>query len=150
MRSSFFLAVVVLASAASAAQPRDLRAERQGTIRYVLTDSSSEAVARARGSCASGQQPASIAARRTAGAVELPDAADYCATVLTRLGRDGRLGFVRDASNTRLTPALAFDNGFVTAYQRREPLPAGLPGMAELKPLAERCLAPNVCAEVTP
>lgn len=122
-------------------RPGDARAERQWTIQHVLNGSSPAGVARARSSCASGQQPASIAERRAVGSVGLPDAADYCVTVLTRLGRDGALGFVRDASNAALTPALAFDNGFVTAYRRREAVPAGLPSMAEFKPLAERCLA---------
>jgi len=134
--------VGVAAFAISAfAQPRDSRAERQWTIRHLLSDSSSEGVVRERASCASGEQPASIALRRQAGTIGLPDAADYCVTLLTRLGRDGGLGFVRDARNSALTSPLAFDNGFVTAYQRREPIPAGLPGMAALKPVAERCLA---------
>ncbi|MEA3012444.1 MAG: hypothetical protein QOD42_989 [Sphingomonadales bacterium] len=130
-----------LTPSGAAAQPRDTRADRQLTIDYILRGGgTAEGIARERGSCASGQQPASIAERRSLGVRGLPDAIDYCVTLLTRLGRDGRLGFVRDSRSDRLTAAVAFDNGFVTAYQRREPIPAELPSMATLRPIAQRCL----------
>ncbi|MFA5970637.1 MAG: hypothetical protein WC816_15510 [Sphingomonas sp.] len=48
---------------------------------------------------------------------------------------------MRDAHSDKLTPALAFDRGFVTAFRKKEAVTPDLPGMAALKPLAERCLA---------
>ncbi len=134
------LAAVAL-SAAGRAQERDVRAERQALLSRVLNVWSVDAVIRIRGSCATGQQPASIAQRRRAGAFELPDAAEYCVIALTRLGRNGTLSHARDPNNSALTPALAFDNGFVTAYKRQGPIASGLPAMSALKPIAEHCLA---------
>lgn len=143
-RRCFILAALVTAcsvgATSAAAQARDLRAERQRSLDELAYSSAADA-ARDRAACATGQQPGAITRIRAAGGVSLPDAADLCVTVLSRLGRDGTLGFVRDPRNPALTPALAFDNGFVTAYRRREPIPAGLPGMAALRPIAERCLA---------
>lgn len=131
-------AVAVLALLANAIPQRDVRAE-QAELDGVLTQASPEAVMRIRRGCAGGAQPDSIARLRAAGASELPDATEYCVAALTRLGRDGTLAYVRD--DRGLTPALAFDTGFVSAYQSEEAPPRGLPALASLKPIAERCLA---------
>lgn len=66
----------------------------------------------------------------------------YCVTVLTRAGRDGALRYVTSKSGGT-TPAIAFDTGFVSAYLKREALPAGAPPMSILLPLADRCLNQN-------
>ncbi|MEI9927611.1 MAG: hypothetical protein WDN44_07770 [Sphingomonas sp.] len=66
--------------------------------------------------------------------------ADECIAYLTRLGREGALGYVRDAKSDKLTPALALDRGFVTAYLRHPELPADAPSMVALAPGAETLL----------
>ncbi|MEA3015185.1 MAG: hypothetical protein QOD42_3730 [Sphingomonadales bacterium] len=45
------------------------------------------------------------------------------------------------AAGTIVTAALAFDAGFTAAYSKNEGVGAGLPDMASLRPVAERCLA---------
>lgn len=133
-------AALVLPTQVGAAA-RDLRAERQRTVDTILTSGAPDVVNAIRATCVAGRQPASVANGRQAGLHELPDAVEYCVAALTRLGRSGTLGWVKDT--TRATPSTAqtFDNGFVSAYRKRDPIPASLPQMAALKPTAERCLA---------
>lgn len=123
------------------AAPRDIRAERRAIVQRLLTapTAKSEAIS-VRGNCATGKAPRAVIQGRAAGLGDLPDAAEYCVTALTRLGRDRSLGYVRDPRSNVLTPALAFDNGFVEAYRKREPVAVGIPSMAALKPTAEQCL----------
>lgn len=40
-----------------------------------------------------------------------------------------------------ISPALALDAGFTVAFQKHERATAGMPGLAALKPIAERCLS---------
>lgn len=135
------LAIGVLsASMASAAPPRDLRAERQQSLNANLSAALPQAIARGRASCAMGEQPTNTIRLRSVGFADEPDAADVCVTILTRLGREGSLGYVRDPRSSTVQPALAFDQGFVAAWRNREST-VGLPTMAALKPTAERCLA---------
>jgi hypothetical protein len=61
--------------------------------------------------------------------------------VLTRTGRDGTLGYVRDPHSVGVQPAQSFDDGFVGGYLAHETLPSGAPAMAVLLPIADRCLA---------
>ena len=51
------------------------------------------------------------------------------------------LGFVKDTSVATVTPAIAFDNGFVSAYRKADAVPSALPGMTAVKPIAARCYA---------
>ena len=132
--------IALTAPVAVAASPRDVRAERQRSLEAHLSSALSQTIVRARASCATGEAPANAIRLRAAGMTNAPDAADVCVTVLTRLGREGPLGYVRDPRSSVVRPALAFDQGFVTAWRNRES-PAGLPTMAALKPVAERCLA---------
>lgn len=105
----------------------------------ILQEHSSDRNARRRSACATGQAPSLAASSRAAG-IESPSAGAWCVTVLTRAARDGALAYVRDPKARQLTPAIAFDNGFVGGYQSREALPADAPAMATLLPIADRCL----------
>lgn len=96
-------------------------------------------VALRRSACAMGHAPKLAADARAAG-IERPDASVWCVAILTRLGRDGALGYVRDPHNNQPTPAITFDGGFVGGYLKHEAVPAGAPSMATLLPVAERCL----------
>ncbi len=133
------LAIALLPAVAGAA-PRDLRAERQAFLDDLLGRFEIDIITSNRDICASGQQPAFIARKRALGATILPDAADFCVTLLIRLGRDGRLSAVRDNQSATPTPAISLDTGFVTAYRQGGALPVGLPSMLTLRPIAERCL----------
>lgn len=104
----------------------------------VLQELPRQQIAARRSSCATGAMPSSIADLRAAGFKTLSTGA-YCVTVLTRAGRDGTLRYVT-LKNGETTPAIAFDTGFVRAYLKREALPADLPSMASLLPIADRCL----------
>jgi hypothetical protein len=115
-------------------------ARTQSDVQFLLGMASVETATRVRENCATGQAPADIAVMRQAGVPDLPDMVDGCIAALTRLGRDGNLGFVRDASNPAVTPALAFDSGFVGAYLRTQPMPSTLPSMVAVKAIAARCL----------
>lgn len=139
--ASVTVAATLCAAHAAAGPAQDRRAEQQASLTALLTTDTATTIANARSQCASGRQPGIIARGRAAGASTLPDAADFCITVLTRLGRDGTLTAVRDTSAAGVTPALAFDSGFVAAYRKREAVPAGLPSLAAIKPVVERCLA---------
>ncbi len=122
-------------------------------LEVILHDTGSDDVARMRSSCAMGLTPSHLAEIGAAGRRNLPSVGAWCVTVLTRTGRDGQLGYVRDSRSDQLTPALAFDSGFVKGYLAGEALPAGTPTMATLLPVADRCLAqsePNtqLCSSV--
>jgi len=120
--------------AASASAANVLQADRDA----VLHEMDAGRIAHRRSMCASGQMPSSIAMVRAAGFQSLSAAAS-CVAVLTRAGRDGTLGYVR-MSDGQLTPAIAFDNGFVGAWLGHEAVPPTAPTMATLLPIAGRCL----------
>ena len=113
----------------------ELKAERDN----VLSGLDAKRVVQRRSDCATGQAPAQRAKLAAAGFKTLGVGA-YCVTVLTRLGRDGTLGYVRDPNSGAPKPAIAFDGGFVSGYRSREALPANAPAMAALLPVADRCL----------
>lgn len=135
------VAALVASPVMASAAPRDLRAERQSFLDDLLGRFELDIITRNRAICASGQQPAFIARKRELGGTILPDAADFCVTLLIRLGRDRRLSAVRDNQSTTTTPAISLDTGFVTGYRQGGALPAGLPSMLTLRPIAEHCLA---------
>jgi hypothetical protein len=105
----------------------------------ILRDLSRERVASLRATCATGTAAESTARQRNAGLQTLSTGA-FCVTLLTRAGRDGTLGYVRDTQTSQPSAANAFDSGFVSGYFTRETMPAGTPAMATLLPLADRCL----------
>lgn len=111
---------------------------RQSDRDNVLRSLPADKILQRRSSCAAGDIPAWLARLRGAGFQTLSTGA-YCVTVLTRAGRDGTLRYVT-LKNGETTPAIAFDTGFVKAYLKREALPADLPSMASLLPIADRCL----------
>lgn len=104
----------------------------------ILHEMTPQQIALRRSMCAAGKGPKRVADTRAAG-IESPDASVWCVTVLTRAGRDGALGYVRDPSSDKPTPAIAFDSGFVGGY-RKGTVPQGAPSMATLLPIIERCL----------
>lgn len=105
----------------------------------VLYEFTANEIASMRSICALGQETKHIENLRAAG-FQAPSAGASCVTVLTRAGRDGKLGYVSDPRTSQLTPAMAFDSGFVAGYLKREALPADAPAMAALLPIADRCL----------
>ncbi len=151
--------VIASISLPAMAQQRDVRAQgrdvgdAQLELNHLLQDTASaQEIASMRASCALGNAPKLRAMIRSAG-LDAASAAPWCVTVLTRAGRDRTLGYVRDPRTNDLTPAIAFDNGFVGAYLKREPLPAGAPEMAGLLAVADRCLGQqepntNLCTAV--
>ena len=145
-RRQIALCAVVL-TAVGLAAAGTAKTQPRGDVQFLLGVASPETVARVRASCAAGEATADRAVWRQAGVKSLPDMVDGCVAALTRLGRDGTLGFVRDTRSAAPKPALAFDSGFVAAYRKAEPITSALPGMASVKPIAARCLAqaePNV------
>lgn len=104
----------------------------------ILYEQTRKEVATQRTKCATGAMADSTRRLLAAGFRTLPTGA-YCVTVLTRAGRDGTLRYVT-IKGGETTPALAFDTGFVSAYLKGEALPAGLPTMAAVLPIADRCL----------
>lgn len=139
-RVSLGLPLMAMAMMGNAA-PQDLRAQRQAMLGHLLTVTASKNIARDRVDCLSGRAAKSIPRARLLGSQALPDVADYCVTVLIRSARDGIRSLLRDASSTAPTSASALDHGFMVAYAKNEPLPAGLPTMATLRPIAQRCLS---------
>jgi hypothetical protein len=123
------------------AAAEDVRAERQAMVSDILNVEADSNVARDRVACVTGEMAHSVPRSRSAGFNSLPDASDYCVAVLVRSARDGVQTLLRGRSATTSTPASAFDNGFMLAFQKGEALPSGLPTMAMLKPIAERCFA---------
>lgn len=139
------LGAVVLSPPLLAAQ-RDLIAERQAFLASLATDPIAT-IEQDRAICASGKQPAVIAKNRSLGAVNLPDAADYCMVVLHRLASEGKLGPIRDSRTASPTPAIAIDTGFAAGYSAKIASLGSLPTMVALRPIAERCLRqvePNI------
>lgn len=125
----------------------DARGERQAMIAYVLSAEAASNVALDRAACVTGQMAQTIPRSRASGSTSLPDAGDYCVAVLTRSARAGVRTLLRGSGAASSTPASAFDNGFMLAFQRGEALPLDLPTMATLRPVAGRCFAmsePNV------
>ena len=131
--------VVSIAPSVRAQNADDALRQRNVYLQKVLTTDPVSRIRELRNVCASGEFPERIAATRRVGLVASPDATETCVTVLTRLGRENALGYLKDTRGT--TSAVRFDTGFVAAYERREALPPNLPTMAALKPVAERCLA---------
>lgn len=135
MRSfGVFAALVMGGSANVAAQPRDLRAE----VADILTTRPIDRIISGRALCASG------ARGRLAGAFDSIENAGpaqrvavECIALLTRSARDGRLDPIR---SNEAPSAAAIDAGFMAGYQQTGPLPGTLPGMAALRPIADRCL----------
>lgn len=115
-------------------------ADQRWHVADILSRKDAKAIQAQRAECAVGRAEAGIANARRLGVQTVPDAAIWCIATLTRAGRDGNLGYVRDPSNPKLTPALAFDNGFVTGYNKRASLPTDAPSMATLQPVVARCL----------
>jgi len=133
-RLAISLAVAALATAGTAAAGI-LQASRDSMLREWPRD----AIVKARTLCASGEVAREIVDRQRNAGFETLSVAEYCVTALTRAGRDGALHRVRLADGTTNT-AVAFDGGFVGAYLKKEPLPADLPSMAAVMPIADRCL----------
>ena len=122
--------------AASAAEAHGARSQLQ----VILFDIKAADVASLRSGCAMGLAPKYAADARAAG-IDSPDGSAWCVTVLTRAGRDGTLGYVRDPRSSKPTPAGSFDSGFVSGYIKNGAVPASAPSMGTLMPIAERCLA---------
>jgi len=117
----------------------DELADRQKEIDEILHRRPLASVVSARQLCASGISGEMIAAIDTAIGGGLPlRLADLCLANLTRSAREGRL---EPIENHRAPAALAIDAGFMAGFAAREAVPADLPSMAALKPIAERCLA---------
>lgn len=106
---------------------------------WILQTMKPDEVALRRSDCAMGRAPEQVA-RDRANVPTWPDASAWCVTVLTRQGRDGTLGYMRDPRSSQPTPAIAFDSGFVGGYLKHDALPAGAPTIATLLPVVERCL----------
>lgn len=121
----------------------DLVRRRQDEIQRLLTSADMKEVTAIRNNCVMGSQAMVTERGRSAGLIEIPDVTDACVTALTRLGRSGALGYVRDPRSSNTTSANAFDNGYVAAYLKREAVPTGLPAMPALKATGERCLHGN-------
>jgi hypothetical protein len=111
----------------------------QAQLDSILHEMKPSEVALRRSSCAMGRAPKLAADARAAG-FERPDASVWCVAILTRQGRDGALGYMRDPRSSQPTPAIAFDSGFVGGYLKHERVPVGAPSMATLLPVAQRCL----------
>ena len=136
--SRFWRSALITLFAASAAAPATAQVA-QLQLDSILHEMKADDVALRRSACALGHAPKLAADARAAG-LERPDASVWCVAVLTRQGRDGSLGYVRDPSSNKPTSAIAFDSGFVGGYLKHDGLPAGAPTMATLLPIAERCL----------
>ena len=136
MRAVAFIALVATypAHAQDTDQSNSIRLDR-----VLLETISSESVAAIRSSCAAGSISESYERNRRAG-FEPGDPVTSCLTVLTRLGLEGRLNFVRDSRSDERTPALAFDQGFVAGYKAREPMAPNAPSWAALRPIILQCL----------
>lgn len=140
MRCALLSATLVVMAAPAMAGV--LQVERDAILRdYTRTE-----IVKRRSACALAQAPALLATLKNAG-LQRMTVGQWCVTVLTRAGRDGALGHVRDPRATQVTAAIAFDGGFVNGYFTREAVPSGAPAIAALLPIADRCLGqkePNV------
>jgi hypothetical protein len=130
------MAYLVSAPAHAQAQAGEVA---QMQLDSILNRLSGDDIRLRRSACATGLAP-KLAADSVAAGIDSPNAGAWCVTVLTRAGRDGTLGYVRDPRSAQPTPAIAFDTGFVGGYLKREALPAGAPAMTALLPIADRCL----------
>jgi len=121
-------------------QSRDVRADRQRGIHWILNRMEAGSVANLRSSCAAGDPVfgSAMLLNATRASFSL-SVAELCVTVLTRAGRDRTLRYMTVTSG-QTTPAITFDTGFVNGYLKGEQLPAGAPTIATLLPAADRCL----------
>jgi hypothetical protein len=131
----WIMAAVCTVAIATPAMAQVAQSELNTILRVMKPDE----IALRRSACAIGHAPKLTADTRAAG-IEWPDASEWCVTVMTRQGRDGTLGYVRDPKHDQPTPALSFDGGFVGGYLTHEAIPPTAPAMATLLPIAERCL----------
>lgn len=144
-----WISAILLATPAIGVAAQNVIAERQEGLDEILKDAPVDAAIRIRSSCVQGLQVDLVAKRRAAGFADAPDAPEYCATALARLGRDGNLSYVTLGKSS--TPALKFDAGFVAGFRKAEPLTASTPGFAALRSVIRQCLAQierqaNVCS----
>jgi hypothetical protein len=82
------------AAAADPTPPVSAEQVLQGRVQSldgVMRDDPADSIAKVRNTCAAGHEPEAIAKGRGFGSYTLPDAADDCATILDRSGRDGAL-----------------------------------------------------------
>lgn len=139
-----YAAMLVVAATAfpAATMAQDRTTLRQRGIQWVLTSMDADTLYQLRTNCVAGDPALGTltVVNATAGGFALT-AAELCVTVLTRLGRDGTLSFVRDARGGSVTPAVAFDAGFVASYRKGGAIDRRLPTIGALRPVAERCLA---------
>jgi hypothetical protein len=91
--------LVLSAPAGTFAQTaEEARQDRRDILAGILHDTPPELVAKMRRGCIAGTRPATIQKDRALGEISLPDAADYCATALYRIARDGSLlAFYRES-----------------------------------------------------
>ena len=134
----FFLGMLgATANVPAAAQP-DALAERRAQIADILTRMPVDRVFSRRQMCAwgiSGEMDAAV--ERAFDSSLAGRLAEECLATLTRLAREGRAEPIQD---NRAPAALAVDAGFMAGFRQGGAVPADLPGMATLKPVAERCL----------
>jgi hypothetical protein len=133
--------VLVAAYALGIAIPAPATAQvAQAELDAILHEMTPKEIAMRRSACAMGLAPKLAADSRAAG-FERPDPSAWCITVLTRSGRDGTLGYMRDPRSNQPTPAINFDSGFVGGWLKHEALPTDAPTMAALLPTADHCLS---------
>lgn len=65
--------------------------------------------------------------------------ADECLAYLLRFARLGQFGAPVTMRGNPAPMTLALDSAFMTAYSRREAVASGIPALASLRPVAERC-----------
>lgn len=129
----------VAANAPAAAQvaPSQL-AERQARIQEILTRMPISSIVEQRRLCAAGfSGDLSNAVDRAFEQDSSLRLAEECIAYLTRSAREGRTAPI---ASQRAPAALALDGGFMNGFAQGGPVPAGLPGMIALKPIAARCL----------
>jgi hypothetical protein len=66
-----------------------------------------------------------------------------CVAYLVRYARQGQFGAPPGLKGNRAPAALALDASFMTAYRQRPAIPQGMPSLATLLPIAERCYRGN-------
>ena len=62
-----------------------------------------------------------------------------CVAYLVRYARLGQFGAPPGLKGNRAPAALALDSSFMSAYKQRPNIPQGLPDLATLLPIADRC-----------
>ena len=124
---------------AVAQAPYDELADRQAEMDEILNHMPLQRVIERRRLCASGiTGELHDAVGRALGAGAPFRTADLCLAELTRAAREGRM---EPITSSRAPAAAALDAGFMSGFRQGGPIPAGLPMMVALKPVAERCLA---------